>query len=60
MTDEQIDLASIVDLNYLKAMAYDRLAAIDQLQNELRMVNERIAQLDANPVPPPSLEPKKK
>jgi hypothetical protein len=60
MTDEPIDLASIVDLNYLKAMAYDRLAAIDQLQNELRMVNERIAQLDANPVPPPSLEPKKK
>lgn len=43
--DEQIDLATITDLNQLKALAYDRLAGIEQLQSELQALNSRIAAL---------------
>ena len=50
MTEENIDLASIVDINQLKAMAYDRMAGMEQLQGELRMINERIAQVQNIPV----------
>ena len=47
---EQTDLASITDPTVLKAMVYDRLAALEQIQGEVRMINERISQLAANPV----------
>ena len=45
MTDETIDLAKITDLNQLKALAYDRLAGIEQLQSELQVLNSRIREL---------------
>lgn len=42
MSDEPTDLAQISDINQLKAMAYDRLAGIEQLQGELQLINARI------------------
>ena len=39
-----VDITS-VSLTALKALAYDLLAEIEQRQNTLRVVNERIAQL---------------
>jgi hypothetical protein len=49
---EQVDLAAIVDMNFLKGMAYDRMVGIQQLQGELQMINGRIADLQQNPVIP--------
>lgn len=40
-----IDLAKIDDIQKLKAMAYDRMATIEGAQNDLKLINTRIAQI---------------
>jgi hypothetical protein len=47
---ENIELATITDINYLKAMVYDRSMLIQQANQEIQVINERIQQLAA-PVP---------
>lgn len=44
-TQPQTDLAAISDIDKLKAMAYDRMAAMQQLQSELQMINQRISEV---------------
>ena len=41
-----MDISSITDINKLKAMAYDTLNVIEQQQQNLRILQERIAQLE--------------
>jgi uncharacterized coiled-coil DUF342 family protein len=40
-----MNLAEIDNMAQLKAMAYDQLVALEQVQNELRAINTRIAEL---------------
>lgn len=40
-----MDLATITDLTQLKAMAYDQMVVLEQTQNNLRLVNQRISAL---------------
>lgn len=39
------DVGSITDVTVLKAMAYDQIVALEQVQNNLRVINERISQV---------------
>ena len=41
-----MDISSITDIDKLKALAYDTLNVIEQQQQNLRILQERIAQLD--------------
>lgn len=60
---EEITLADITDVTVLKALAYDRLAALEQIQNEqmvpiqqeLQAINARIAEI-LNAPPPERVE----
>lgn len=56
MQNQQIDLSTITDVNELKAMAYDRIGAVEQhqaaiegLRAELGNINTRIGQIMAQP-----------
>jgi len=40
-----MNISNITDLNELKAMAYDQIAIQENTANNLRMINERIAQV---------------
>jgi hypothetical protein len=40
-----MDIANITDINELKAMAYDRVVMVQQIQQDLQVINERIGQL---------------
>ena len=40
-----MDITKITDLNELKALAYDAILAIEQQQNNLRVIQQRIAQM---------------
>ena len=40
-----MDIADIDDIKELKAMGYDQVAIIQQAQNNLRVIEERIQQL---------------
>lgn len=41
-----MDISTISDINQLKAIAYDTLQAIDLQQNNLRLIQQRIAELE--------------
>jgi hypothetical protein len=50
-----MDLSQIHDLQQLKAMAYDQIAAKEQAENNLRVINQRIAQIgEVTVVPVPN------
>lgn len=42
-----MDLSKMTDLNELKAMAYDQVVALEQTQNNLRVINQRIEEVKA-------------
>lgn len=46
---DNMDISSIKDINELKALAYDTLLAVEQQQQNLRLLQERIAQLTQSP-----------
>jgi hypothetical protein len=46
-----MDISSITDIDKLKALAYDTLNVIEQQQQNLRILQERIAQLDQQEPP---------
>lgn len=46
-----MDISSITDINKLKAMAYDTLNVIEQQQQNLRILQERIVQLEQEDQP---------
>lgn len=41
-----MDISTISDINQLKAMAYDTLQAIELQQNNLRLIQQRIVELE--------------
>lgn len=41
-----MDLQKITDVTELKALAYDTLQALEVQQNNLRMIQQRIAELE--------------
>jgi hypothetical protein len=51
MTGET-DIADITDIDKLKAMAYDQITVLEQVQQNLRVINERILQLQQIPDKP--------
>lgn len=40
-----MDIQNITDLKELKAMAYDQIANKEQAENNLQVINQRIAQI---------------
>lgn len=44
-----MDISTITDVAQLKALAYDEIASRDQAQQNLNLLNERIAHLLQNP-----------
>ena len=48
----QIDLTTIDNLDRLKSMAYDQMAQLEGIQQNLRAINQRIAQLQEQPTAP--------
>lgn len=44
-----MDISKITDLQQLKAMAYDELLVKEVAENNLRAINQRIAELRQNP-----------
>lgn len=51
---EEISLAAVTDVMVLKALAYDRLAVIEQQQAELGAINARIQEILAGHADPSS------
>ncbi|MFZ2544451.1 MAG: hypothetical protein WAW80_00535 [Candidatus Saccharimonadales bacterium] len=49
-----MDISTITDIDKLKSLAYDTLNVIEQQQQNLRIIQERIAQIEKES------EPKKK
>lgn len=45
MSDNKTDISTISDLQTLKALAYDAIAAKEQAEQDLRIINTRIAEL---------------
>jgi hypothetical protein len=43
--EPETDITAVTDVKELKALAYDQLAMVEQCQQNLRVINERIAQL---------------
>ena len=41
------------ELKNLKCMVYDRMAAVEQIQMEIRNLNQQIARLSGMPMQPP-------
>jgi hypothetical protein len=50
-----MDISTINDLNQLKAIAYDTMLALEQQQTNLRLIKQRIAEVEQE-----QAEPKKK
>lgn len=54
-----MDLSKVSDLKELKSMAYDWIAAKENAENNIHVINQRIAQVqqqDGEPLPEPSPE----
>jgi outer membrane protein TolC len=45
MADDVTDVSTITDLQALKALAYDAIAAKEQAEQDLRTINSRISEL---------------
>lgn len=43
-----MDITQISDVKELKSMAYDQMAILEQTQNNLRLINGRIAEVEAD------------
>ena len=41
-----MNLETITDVKELKSLAYDQIVALEQAQNNLRLINARLAQLE--------------
>ena len=48
-----MDVSTITEMKELKAIAYDTLQLIERQQNNLRILQQRIAELEQNPIPEP-------
>lgn len=48
----QTDISQINDQQELKAMAYDQIAAKEQAEHNLRLINQRIVELSTTPEVP--------
>lgn len=46
-----MDLQKITDIKELKALAFDTLQALELQQNNLRLIQQRIAELEQEPAP---------
>lgn len=46
-----MDISAITDLNQLKAMAYDQLVILENAQNNLKLINQRLAEVEAEKKP---------
>ena len=46
----QTDISQLINLSELKAMAYDQIAAKEQAEHNLRVINQRIVELTTAPV----------
>lgn len=46
-----MDLSKITDIKELKAMAYDQIVTQEQVSNNLRNINDRIAELSQEALP---------
>lgn len=57
---ESVDINTINDLKELKSMAYDTLAGIERLQQNLKLINNRIAQVVDEPEDDGKSQDKKK
>lgn len=44
-----MDISKVTDLKELKALAFDTLQAIEVQQNNLRLIQQRIAELEQEP-----------
>lgn len=44
-----MDLSKLINLSELKAMAYDQIAAKEQAEHNLRLINQRIVELTTTP-----------
>ena len=44
-----MDISNVTDLKELKALAFDTLQAIEVQQNNLRLIQQRIAELEQEP-----------
>jgi hypothetical protein len=44
-----MDLQKVTDVNELKALAYDTLQALEVQQNNLRLIQQRLAELEQKP-----------
>jgi hypothetical protein len=46
-----MDLQKVTDIKELKALAFDTLQALELQQNNLRLIQQRIAELEQEPAP---------
>lgn len=46
-----MDLSTIENTNELKAMAYDQLVILENAQNNLKLINQRLAEVEAEKKP---------
>lgn len=46
-----MDLSTIKNVNELKAMAYDQLVILENAQNNLKLINQRLAEVEAEKKP---------
>lgn len=44
-----MDLSKLINISELKAMAYDQIAAKEQAEHNLRLINQRIVELTTVP-----------
>jgi hypothetical protein len=59
MQSQQIDLTTIKDINELKVMAYEAIKVLTNAQQNVQMIEARIAQLQEAPKDEPKPETKK-
>ncbi len=45
MDNKPTDISKVTDITSLKALGYDLVSQLEQTQNNLRLVNQRIAEL---------------
>jgi hypothetical protein len=51
MQPQPTDLTKIDDIDKLKAMAYEQIKLLNQTQNNIQMIEQRITQLENEPKP---------
>jgi hypothetical protein len=49
MQPQQTDLTKIDDIDKLKSMAYEQIKLLNQAQNNIQVIEQRISQLELTP-----------